>query len=70
MTDFYDDDYDDLDTESDEDIEGGEGDADDSGNGESWALVRYTLVNKCCTTRVHVRNEGLTHAINEIIKFK
>lgn len=35
MTDFYDDDYDDLDTESDEEMEGGEGDADDSGNGES-----------------------------------
>lgn len=36
MTDFYDDDYDDLDSDSDEELEGGEGDGDDSGNGESW----------------------------------
>lgn len=36
MTDFYDDDYDDLDTDSDEELEGGDGDGDDSGNGESW----------------------------------
>lgn len=35
MTDFYDDDYDDLDTDSEEELEGGE-DGDDSGNGESW----------------------------------
>ncbi|CAH2235009.1 jg1280 [Pararge aegeria aegeria] len=34
MTDFYDDDYDDLDTDSEGEHEGGE-DADDSGNGES-----------------------------------
>ena len=36
MTDFYDDDYDDLDTDSDEEVDGGDGDGDDSGNGESW----------------------------------
>lgn len=35
MTDFYDDDYDDLDSDSDEELDGGEGDGDDSGNGES-----------------------------------
>lgn len=39
MTDFYDDDYDDLDSDSDEELDGGDGDGDDSGNGESWGAT-------------------------------